>query len=92
MIDFKNTMSTKLTKQEKQNTCDMVIIRKSKELMSKANEAKVTYLELKGKDTSEFTDANKEALKRLIQSEYNDALEYYNKAQELKANNPNIIK
>jgi hypothetical protein len=92
MIDFKNTMSTKLTKQEKQNSIDMVIMRKYKALMTKANEAKATYIELKAKDTSGLTEANKEALKSLTASEYNDALEYYNKAQELKTINPNIIK
>ena len=91
MIDFKNTMSTKLTKQEKQDSIDMVIIRKYKTLMAKANEAKAAYIELKAKDASGLTEANKEALKSLTASEYNDALEYYNKAQELKSINPNII-
>jgi hypothetical protein len=92
MIDFKNTMSTKLTKQEKQNSMDMAIIRKYKALMAKAKESKTIYIELKAKDTSGLTEANKESLKRLTASEYNDALEYYNKAQDLKAANPNIIK
>lgn len=92
MIDFKNTMSTKLTKQEKQNSMDMVIIRKYKALMVKAKEAKAIYIELRAKDTSSLTEANKESLKNLTVSEYNDAIEYYNKAQELKDANPNIIK
>ena len=91
MINFTKTLNTKYTKQEQENARKMTIIRKYKALMAKANEAKKLYIELKAKDTSELTEVNKEALKNLTVSEYNDALEYYNKAQELKANNPNVI-
>lgn len=91
MINFTKTLNTKYTKQEQDNARKMTIIRKYKELMAKANEAKNLYIELKAKDTSKLTDANKEALKNLMTSEYNDALDYYNKAQELKTNNPNTI-
>ena len=92
MINFTKTLNTKYTKQEQENARKMTIVRKYKALMAKANEAKATYIELKAKDTSELTEANKEALKSLTASEYNDALDYYNKAQELKAISPNIIK
>ena len=91
MINFTKTLNTKYTKQEQENARKMTIIRKYKELMAKAHEAKKLYIELKAKDTLKLTDVNKEALKNLITSEYNDALDYYNKAQELKANNTNII-
>ena len=79
-------------KQEQENARKMTIVRKYKELMAKAHEAKSLYIELKAKNTSKLTEENKEALKNLTTSEYNDALDYYNKAQELKINNPNIIK
>ena len=92
MINFTKTLNTKYTRQEQENARKMTIVRKYKALMAKANEAKATYIELKAKDASGLTEANKEALKSLTASEYKDALEYYNKAQELKANNPNIIK
>jgi len=92
MINFTKTLNTKYTKQEQENARKMTIIRKYKELMAKAHEAKSLYMELKTKDASKLTEENKEALKNLITSEYNDALDYYNKAQELKINNPNIIK
>ena len=92
MINFTKTLNTKYTRQEQENSRKMTIVRKYKALMTKANEAKATYIELKAKDASGLTEANKEALKSLTASEYNDALEYYNKAQELKSINPNIIK
>ena len=91
MIDFKNTMSTPLTRQEKKNVADMAVIRKHKSLMAKANEAKELYLELKSKNTSGLSLENLEALKRLTKTSYDDALNYYNKAQQLKTNNPNTI-
>ena len=91
MINFTKTLNTKYTKQEQENARKMTIIRQYKALMAKANEAKQLHIELKAKDTSGLTEVNKEALKNLIVSEYNDALDYYNKAQELKANNPNVI-
>jgi len=91
MINFTKTLNTKYTKQEQENARKMTIIRKYKALMAKAYEAKKLYIELKAKDTSKLTEVNKEALKNLTASEYNEALDYYNKAQELKANNPNII-
>ena len=92
MINFTKTLNTKYTRQEQENARKMTIVRKYKALMAKANEAKATYIELKAKDASGLTEANKEALKSLTASEYKDALEYYNKAQELKSINPNIIK
>ena len=92
MINFSRTMNTPRTKKEQQNAREMTIRKRYNELMAQANEYKQSYIELKAKDSANYTDANKEALKRLTASEYNDALECYNKAQELKANNPNIIK
>ena len=92
MINFTKTLNTKYTRQEQENSRKMTIVRKYKALMTKANEAKATYIELKAKDASGLTEANKESLKSLTASEYNDALEYYNKAQELKSINPNTIK
>ena len=93
MKNFTNSLNLlKLTKQEKQNVIDMSIIRKYKKLMTGAESCKKSYIELKSKDISNLTDDNKDSLKSLIKSEYNDALNYYNSAQELKANYPNIIK
>jgi hypothetical protein len=60
--------------------------------MSKAKSCKQSYVELKAKDNSNLTEVNKIALKNLISSEYNDALRYYNKSEELKVKYPNIIK
>ncbi len=92
MKNFTNSLSIpKLTKQEKQNVIDMSIIRKYKKLMTEAKRCKESYIELKSKDTSNLTDDNKKSLEYLIQSEYDDALSYYNKAEELKFNNPNLI-
>jgi hypothetical protein len=92
MINFSRTMNTPRTKKEQQNAIEMTIYKRYNELMAQANKYKQSYIELKTKDSANFTDANKEALKRLTASEYNDALEYYNKAQELKAKYPNVIK
>ena len=93
MKNFTNSLSLlKLTKQEKQNVKDMSIISKYKELMSNAQKCKESYIELKSKDSSNLTKDNKESLKSLIKTEYIDALNYYNRAQELKTNNPNLIK
>ena len=93
MKNFTNSLNLlKLTKQEKQNVIDMSIIHKYKKLMTSAERCKKSYIELKSKDISNLTDDNKDSLKSLINSEYNDALNYYNSAKELKANNPNIIK
>jgi len=93
MKHFTNSLSLlKLTKQEKQNVKDMSVISKYKELMSNAQKCKESYIELKSKDSSNLTKDNKESLKSLIKTEYSDALNYYNRAQELKTNNPNLIK
>jgi hypothetical protein len=93
MKSFTNSLDLlKLTKQEKQNVKDMSIIRRYKKLMSKAQKCKESYIELKSKDESNLTKDNRESLKSLIKSEYNDALNYYNIAKELKTNNPNLIK
>ena len=92
MINFTKTLNTKYTKQEQENARKMTIVRNYKALMIKAKKAKAIYIELKAVDASGLTEANKEALKSLTASKYNDALEYYNKAEELKAINLNIIK
>ena len=93
MKNFTNSLSLlKLTKQEKQNVKDMSIISKYKKLMNNAQKCKESYIELKSKDSSNLTKDNKESLKSLIKTEYNDALNYYNSAQKLKNNNPNLIK
>ena len=92
MVNSSRTMNAPRTKKEQQNAIEMTIYKRYNELMAQANKYKQSYIELKTKDNANFTDANKEALKRLTASEYNDALEYYNKAQELKAKYPNVIK
>jgi len=50
MINFTKTLNTKYTKQEQENARKMTIVRKYKELMAKAHEAKSLYIELKAKD------------------------------------------
>ena len=93
MKNFTNSLSLlKLTKQEKQNVKDMSIISKYKKLMSNAQKCKESYIELKSKDSSNLTKENKDSLKSLIKTEYNDALNYYNSAQKLKTNTPDLIK
>ena len=82
MINYTKPFYPPLTKQEKKNVADMAIIRKHKKLMVKANKAKEFYLELKAKDSTKLPEDLKYALNRLIISEYNDALLYYNIAQD----------
>lgn len=92
MINYTKTLNTPLTKQDKKNAADMAIIREYKKLMAKANDYKQSYIKLKDKNSTKLTDDLKSSLNRLIISEYNDALLYYNMAQDLKAKYPNIIK
>jgi hypothetical protein len=93
MNSFTNSLDLlKLTKQEKQNVKDVAIIRRYKKLMNNAQKCKESYIELKSKDASNLTKDNRDSLKSLIKSEYNDALNYYNAAKELKTNNPDLIK
>lgn len=92
MTNYTKTLSTKWTKQELKNYSESKIVDKYNSLMNKAKRCKQSYLELKAKDNTNITDANRIALKNLIVSEYNDALSYYNKSQELKTKYPNIIK
>mgnify|MGYP003658436468 CR=1 FL=1 len=92
MINYTKTLNTPLTKQDKKNAADMTIIREYKKLMAKANDYKQSYIKLKDKNSSKLPDDLKSSLNRLTISEYNDALLYYNMAQDLKAKYPNIIK
>ena len=92
MINSIKTLNTKWTKQELKNYSESKIVNRYNSLMSKAKSCKQSYVELKAKDNSNLTEVNKIALKNLISSEYNDALRYYNKSEELKVKYPNIIK
>ena len=84
MINFSQTMSTKYTKQEKENSRKVNIFWKYEKLMKDAKKAKADYLECKGKNPLNLDDKNTIALAELIVIFKEDALEYWNKAEALR--------
>ena len=89
MIHLHN--SAKLTKQELENINKVTPFIKWKKLMEKAMDYKKTYLLLKSKTRTGLSEDNLNALDECIIYERESALEYYNKAEKLKKENPHII-
>jgi len=79
-----NPTHTKYTKKEKENSKRMNIFFKYDYFMKEAIKAKDDYLECKGKNPENLNDKNRIALAELIVIFKEDALEYWNKAEELK--------
>jgi hypothetical protein len=76
------------TKQEKENSRKVNIFWKYEKLINDAKKAKANYLKCKSKSPLNLDDENRIALAELIVIFKKDALEYWNKAEELIIKNP----
>ena len=79
-----NPTHTKYTRKEKENSKRMNIFFKYEYFMKEAKKAKADYLECKGKNPIKLDDKNRIALAELIVIFKQDALNYWNKSEELK--------
>ena len=85
MPNFSQTTTLpKYTAQEKENSRRVTIFWKYEKLMKQANDAKVDYLQCKGKNPLNLDDKNRIALAELIVIFKEDALMYWNKAEALR--------
>lgn len=83
--------SARMSKQDFMNAKEMIPFLKWKDLMKKAKGYKSTYLELKNNPVDHLTDRNKSALSECITYERSKAMDFYNKAEQVKKDFPHII-